>query len=778
MFDRLAGRLLIFACTFGMAHQAHAASPQAVEDSIKRGRDWLLAQQTNAGDWESPKQAAPKPGDEIANNNDGGQYYGRTAMAVYTLLATGVPHSDEHIKKAVEYLKKAEPTGTYALAMRCQVWLSLPDTPEIRALMKKDAASLLASMRMKGSAHGMWDYSRVGTSYSHSRSQYAVLGLWAAAQRGVEIRADEWKTIENAWLEHQDPSGGWSYKAKGESEHAPTAGMTAPGIATLYIVQEMLYPNQGIECRGNTPNPAIEKGLKWLEGNFVEQVAPAKLYPRAFPYATLYAIERVGVASGLKYIGGKDWYDYGADYLLKWQEKKEGNWNLGSGNGMYTGAPDTCFALLFLSRGRAPIAMSKLEYGIGDKPANWNQRPRDAANLTRWLAKSAERELNWQVTNLRNSPANELNDAPILYIAGNQKLEFSAEEKEKLRSFVLNGGLLLANADCGSVAFANTIQTLGAELFPPYEFRELEQDHVIFTGQNFARTRWKNPPTVRALGNGAREFIILIPQADTARAWQLKTILGREALHELAGDVFQYAVERRILRNRGESTLILPDAKAPKPNRTAKLARIEYAGNWNPEPGGWARLANHLANTQAAALEVTPIKLGEGKLDASFPMAHLTGTLKLALGDAQKDELKKYVAGGGMLVIDSCGGGAGFAGDAEALASVLCDGAKPTAISEADPVVVGPVKLEAIEYRAFASRVGALRGLRLKAYALPNRKSPAVILSAEDLSVGLVGQPVDGINGYRPTTVLPLVTNIVLNTAFAPAAARNNPNGQ
>ena len=60
--------------------------------------------------------------------------------------------------------------------------------------------------------------------------------------------------------------------------------------------------------------------------------------------------------------------------------------------------------------------MNKVQYEVGNKKeANWNQRPRDLANLSRYIGKQTERELNWQIVNLK-APVEELHDAPILYI--------------------------------------------------------------------------------------------------------------------------------------------------------------------------------------------------------------------------------------------------------------------------------------------------------------------------------------------------------------------------
>ena len=41
----------------------------------------------------------------------------------------------------------------------------------------------------------------------------------------------------------------------------------------------------------------------------------------------------------------------------------------------------------------------------------------------------------------------------------------------------------------------------------------------------------------------------------------------------------------------------------------------------------------------------------------------------------------------------------------------------------------------------------------------------AVIYSPEDLSVGLVGQPIDGIVGYEPRTAAALMANALMNAS-------------
>ena len=185
------------------------------------------------------------------------------------------------------------------------------------------------------------------------------------------------------------------------------------------------------------------------------------------------------------------------------------------------GVVDTAYAMLFLASGRAPIAFSKLDYSkgaTGPQAPPWNQRPRDIANITRWIGRNVERNLAWQVVPT-SAPLEDLAGAPILYIAGNKALTFDDAEKSKLRTYVEAGGLIVGNTDCAGQAFTISFRKLATELFPIYEMRDLPAEHPLYMGV-FRRTAWKTKPVVLGVSNGVRELMLLMPQNDPARFWQ------------------------------------------------------------------------------------------------------------------------------------------------------------------------------------------------------------------------------------------------------------------
>jgi hypothetical protein len=817
---------------------AAAVPGHAIESALSKAKGFLYARQIK-GNWED----APQGVYQNDNSYNGGQWGGLTALATYALLAAGENPQEPRMAAAIEFLKKADLRGVYALGLRMQVWLLLPPTADVRRLAQADLAKLLAMTRSEGSARGMHDYTALGRLYSHSRTQYAVLGIWAAEQMGLEVPLKYWMENERAWIAHQDPSGGWSYTAPGEAMSRRggavpvTPGMTAAGVASLFITQDYVRAAAGAECRGNVANPAIDRGVAWLAKNF-HLVATDERYERDFPFATLYAVERVGVAGGLKYFGGHDWYAAGARWLLGRQladgsfgDAEAGSGPLGGfggfrprgggggrgsrggpggpgGMGPPGGGPrgdngggggvrdpsdvsriaDASFAMLFLARGRAPVAINKLDYsaaapgepgagaakgaGAEAKPAAWNQRPRDVANAVRWIGRQLEVDLNWQVVNLSVSPE-ELMDAPIVYLSGSQPVALDGAAVAKLRAYVEMGGLIVGHADCANPQFAASIRALGGAMFPAYEFRELPADHLLYRNL-FNAARWKQPPQVQGLSNGARELVLLIGGGDPGRLWQTRAVKGKEAAWELAANVFRSTFESRAgLRFKGDTHLVRVNTDRPAV-RSLAVARLSYAGNWDPEPGGWRRLAAIVHNEFGVDLAVETVRPGEGKL-AGHPIAHLTGTAKFTLGAAAVEELRAFVKGGGRLVIDAAGGSVDFVESAEALLRALAPGARPRLLPADHPWYAFRTDAIPIDYRAYARRtlVSGLKTGRLQVVEVDNRL--AIVFSREDLSVGLVGHDVDGVLGYAPQTATRLMARQLLSVLPAEGSPATAP---
>jgi hypothetical protein len=764
---RIAGVALILLLSASVP--ARAATPDQVENALVRARKFLYSRM-HGDNWEVVPKRDDKLGEAGQASVSSGQWGGPTAIAVYALLADGEDPNDPKLASAIKWLKTADIIGAYALSMRCQVWLLLPRTTETRRLADEDRERLSHCFDTTGRGKFLYTYritKHEPNMVDHSVSQFGVLSMWACVQMGIEVPTSYWQDVDARWKYDQQPDGGWLYAEhpNGRDHPGTQASMTAAGVATLFITQDYVNPSAGIRCVGNVNNEHIEKGLAWMAAHANEWAPSVSWGGFWLPGYTLYGVERIGVASGLKYFGNVDWYQNGAEWCVTHQGR-DGSW--GGANDI----PNTSFCMLFLARGRAPVLINKIEYTNSEGPGKgklgrWDQRPRDVANFVHWMSLQTERDINWQVTNLRVSEE-ELHDAPFLYLSGNEAFSLADDEIAKLKQFTLHGGMILFNSDCGTAEgaaanpFVDSVIQLGKKMFPESEFRELPPTHPIFTQEQYPPSRWKQQVVLKGLSNGVRELMILMPN-DPAKAWQLQETTGdgRVEAYQSTDDIILYGTDKQNLHVKGQAFLIRPNPKIIA-TKTAKIGRVKYNGNWDPEPGGWDRLAALMHNLAKVDITAKPVEIGKNLL-GGYNVLHVTGATPFTFTPEQRQQLTEYVQNGGTLVFDAAGGSSEFATSAEKLLQQMYPGGLKEPLPPSDPLFKTGVPKTQIRYRHFTTTVlGRLRTPQLKAIKVGGRN--AVYYSREDLSAGLVGEPVDGIVGYDPDSSSEIMSAIILKS--------------
>src|SRR4051794_21943292 len=98
--------LAILFVTIGMAlSSAHTVraemTPTQIDDSVKKGVEWLKKTQKPGGDWEVAEAMNPAGAQHEVT---GKQWGGLTAMSTYALLAAGENPQEEHVAKAINWL--------------------------------------------------------------------------------------------------------------------------------------------------------------------------------------------------------------------------------------------------------------------------------------------------------------------------------------------------------------------------------------------------------------------------------------------------------------------------------------------------------------------------------------------------------------------------------------------------------------------------------------------------------------------------------------------------
>ncbi len=750
----LIANLIAITCFTSRARAA--LDPKAIDDAIVRGKAFVYSQMNADGNWEliaQPKDVFEPPG------VTGPHWGGRTCIALWTLLSLGESSSDPKLKRAIEFVKGQFPlTSGYTWAFRAEVLAILPDGPQIRTQRAQAAKLFLGAMRAMEPHRGLFHYSMDGSvpGSDLSVSQLAMLAMWNLQESGEEVPTRFWTEANRAWRASQFPDGSWAYSSaapRNDADKQATIGMTAAGVATLFLLQDFI-PTDG------KTDAAIESGITWITQHFDSTFNVQREGNRFTPY-TLFTISRVGVASGRRYFGDIDWFDRGAAWALS-NQRPDGSWNNPDSNFFFDPLSDACLVMLFLDYGRAPVVVTKLRFKSLDnaKPveARWNVRPRDVMTATRWMGRQAERRLNFRIASLDRS-LSELLESPVLYLSSDAPFDFSPEDVVKLRAYAESGGMIVVNVERKNRRVETATRTLATKLFPDREPRALPASSSIFTRQQFLASKWKRKPVVYGVTNGTREMMLILSD-DPAADWTRRST--RTESLELFANAIQYATASTYATGAGQTWAIVRDTGKPASQRMLKLARIRYAGNWDPEPGGFRRLADALHNAGTLELSISEIKLAANSLEG-FGVAHLTGTDQLKLSAPEKLELKRFIVGGGLLIVDAAGGSAEFAISVEQLLRELNpDDAAAEATIASDPAFAPDRPLPKPLYREFARTTlsGDFDQPRLQTWKLSGR--PAVIYSREDLTVGLVGMPIDGIIGYEPAAASEIMTRLLL----------------
>lgn len=306
---------------------ARAAFDRSVAEAIARGVQYLEQNATRG-----PKGTALKSGRRA----------GQTALILYTILKGGGSPASETALALLHELSVATGLGTYDRG--CILMALEAHDP---ALHRAWIESLTQGLIDTQDTDGTWGYPS-GTQ-DLSNTQYASLGLWAAAKAGIHAEADVWQALAAGTLGYGvRGKGGFGYH---RGTKMPTGSMTTAGIGTLALCEQELSLAGRLEPEtGENLLAAREDGLGWLASHFAVGANPNG---GGHAYYYMYGLERMAAFTGLARIGDHDWYAEGAEWLLG-KQSVDGSWS-----GRHV---ETCFAILFLqratSRGRTGLVIS------------------------------------------------------------------------------------------------------------------------------------------------------------------------------------------------------------------------------------------------------------------------------------------------------------------------------------------------------------------------------------------------------------------------------------
>lgn len=719
-----------------------------------------------------PFVAYCEPPGHFHPEQSGNKKGGSTCVATLALLEAGVSHNNPQIQAALKLLEGYPLELSYCRALRANIYAVLVDRVRdqreqnhYRRLLSEDMRWLERAMSEDGWYH--YGAKTERGKGDHSCSQFGVLGMWACANVGMEIPESYWRIVEEQWLANQGTQGPWSYVGRppdvipparpGDAPRndLPRVTMTTAGVNTLYVVLDKLHTRLEAPykwLRGIRPDPqtrqavadvfnAIDGGLKWMASHDAAS-SSSNYYQR-------FGLERLGVASGLKYIGDVDWYAANANVLV---------------NHKWTGDPvNDGFYLIFLVYGRAPIVFNKLQWG---QPDQWNYYFRDLHYLCRFLNHEFEKIHKWQIVKL-DSPLHDLLDAPILYVNGSGEFDPSKKHLDKLREFCEAGGTIVGHPNRKDKKFSTSFKKAFVDVFGDrgYTFEELSKDHPVFS-THFGRskeTRFRRSVPLEGMSDGGRTFVFFF-DGDLAGAWhQNRSITYSDAFKIMANIRFYAApgYEQLPGRLRPEG---LP-GKPVEPKGTLTIGRVKHNADWDTNPTAWNRMDRHLSHYHGVTIkEVKGVEIAGASKLKDIDLLHITGHGTLKLSASELDALTAYLADGGTVLIDACGGDQAFSTSAGKIIDRMYPDQSELLIASHPIVQGGPGGTKPLtKLRPTGWSLSRMRGRDAPPIAVVQQKGRVALLFAPfDLTASMDGHFIYQMHGYQRESALRIMTNLLM----------------
>ena len=304
----------------------------------------------------------------------------------------------------------------------------------------------------------------------------------------------------------------------------------------------------------------------------------------------------------------------------------------------------------------------------------WNATPNDVNNLLKTMKDQTDANFQMDIR-----PMGEVSDDPeknpVLFRSGHYHFSYTSMEREKLRKYLLAGGMIIFNTGLGSKPFYDSVVEELKQIFPEQPLQKLAPDHPIFHS-HFDLDRVEYTKAVAAAGYRGNEpwfdaievncrVVALVSrwcmavgwQGDVKEEWQA---YKPESAFRLGVNILTYASAMRAWAKNAAQSMTFVD-KLKSYSDTVSVAQVRYDGIWKTRHAG----LSVMLQTFNARTGI-PVKFGLKELRLTdpeiynCPVIYMTGHEAFQLSPDEKGALKKYLENGGFLFGEACCGRKGF----------------------------------------------------------------------------------------------------------------------
>jgi hypothetical protein len=306
---------------------------------------------------------------------------------------------------------------------------------------------------------------------------------------------------------------------------------------------------------------------------------------------------------------------------------------------------------------------------------DWAARPNDLNNLLKSLKSMADVNFTCEAKSFAQVDADPERN-PILYRSGHFHFSLSPAEREKLRKYLLNGGMMIFNAGMGSKPFYDSARAELTAVFPEAKVQRLSPDHpILHSYYDLDRVGYRK--AVRDYGYKSDEpwlegvtidcrTVAVISRWGMEVGWDPldgENILSYsvESAQKLGMNLVAYATAERAWAKQAAHAMQFVDADKSGSQSKMFVGQIVYNGEWKTRHAGLSVLLQQF--NQKTDI---PVKYDRKEIELSdprifdAPFIYLTGHEDFTLDQADIGNLRDYLTKGGTLFAEACCGRRAF----------------------------------------------------------------------------------------------------------------------
>lgn len=304
----------------------------------------------------------------------------------------------------------------------------------------------------------------------------------------------------------------------------------------------------------------------------------------------------------------------------------------------------------------------------------WNATPNDVNNLLKSMKSQVDANFQMDIRTLGEVSADPGKN-PILYRSGHYKFSYTPEERQKLRKYLLNGGMIIYDTGLGSLPFYRSVVRELGEIFPEQPLQRLASDHPVFHSfydidhveytAAIRKTGYKgDEPWFDAVEINCR-VVALVSRWGMAVGWQGDVNEDYQAYRSqsafrLGVNIMTYASAMRAWAKNAAQSMKFVD-KVESYTDTMSVAQVVYDGVWKTRHSGLSVLMQTFNERTGIPVKFSlkELRLNDPNI-FNAPLLYMTGHEHFTLKPEEIASLRRYLENGGCLFAEACCGRKGF----------------------------------------------------------------------------------------------------------------------